>query len=468
MFRSDEPLGHRAHVHRAPPEDPEDAAGDAGTFPHAVADHGDDRLVALDDRGPDGSGLDLGPELGLDRLARRVGDPGFDGEADRVLARRLRDEDGAGAAGRQGIEQPRGDSRRADQIVADQQHQVDVVDGRDAGDRRAAGPLPVPAAVDQRSRVFGVEGAANEQGNALAAGRSDRRRIDDLGAEVGEFEHLLVAQPWDRQRVLYALRIGRHHARHVRPDLDPLGVERRADQGGRQVGTAPAQGRRLAFRRAAEEPGDHLQRIVRAEIGEVGGDRRHRRFERDRRRLEGTVGPHQRAGVAGLGRQAPGPERRGQEPGRQEFAVADDAVDPGLPRPLAGGDAPLAVAEFPGQAVAQLLERRPESGEVGRGGDLGRDLQVMVAKRGGLARRLSAPVALQGVPGQGQEAIRDAAEGGHHHRAIRGAALELQSDDASGRPQAARIGHGRAAELEYLHDRMGKKSRRRGRARKAH
>ena len=78
--------------------------------------------------------------------------------------------------------------------------------------------------------------------------------------------------------------------------------------------------------------------------------------------------------------------------------MADDAVDPGLPRPLAGGDAPLAVAEFPGQAVAQLLERRPESGEVGRCGDLGRDLQVMVAKRGGLARRLSAPVALLALP----------------------------------------------------------------------
>ena len=223
-------LGHRPHVHRAPPEDPEHPAGDARALAHAVADDGDDRLVALDDRAPDGSGLDLGAELGLDRLARRVGDAGLDREADRVLAGGLGDEDRADSARRQGVEQPRGDSRGADQVVADQQHQVDVVDRGDAGDRRAAGPLPVPAAVDQRSRVFGVEGAAHEQGDALAAGRSDRRRIDHLGAEVGEFEHLLVAQARDRQRVLDAFRIGRHHSRHVRPDLDPLGVERRADQ----------------------------------------------------------------------------------------------------------------------------------------------------------------------------------------------------------------------------------------------
>ena len=143
----------------------------------------------------------------------------------------------------------------------------------------------------------------------------------------------------------------------------------------------------------------------------MGGDRLHGRFERDRRRLEGAVGPHQRAGVAGLGRQAPGAERRGQEPGRQELSVADDAVDPGFPRPLPGDPGALAVAEFPGQAVAQFVDGRVEGSQVGRGGDLGRDLQVAVAKRGGLARRVSAAVAPQGVPGQRQEAIRDAAEG---------------------------------------------------------
>ena len=460
-------LGHGPHVDRPPAEDPEHPAGDARALPHAVADHRDDRLIALYDQGPDRSGLDLRPELGVHRLAGRFGDSGLDREADRVLAGRLRDQDRAGATRRQGIEQPRGDSRGTDQVVADEQHEVDVVDRGDAGDRRAAGPLPVPAAVDQGSGVLRVERAADEQGNGFAACRGDRWRVDDPGAEVGELEHLLVAQPRDRQGVFDAPRVGRHHARYIGPDLDPLGVERGADQGRRQVGTAAAQGRRLAFRRAAEEAGDHLQGSVLADAGEVGGDRVHRRFERDLRRLEGTVGPHQRAGIAGLGRQPPGAQRRGQESGRQELAVADDPVDPGFTRPLRGDPGPYTVSELPDQAVAELVDRRAEVGQVGLGGDLGRDLQVMVAKSGGFARRLVASGAVKSVRSERQQTVRDAAQRGHHHRTIRGTALELPFDDARRRPQAAGIGHGGAAELEYLHGRMRWESRRRRRARKA-
>ena len=145
------PLGHRPHVHPAPAQDAEHASGDARPIPHAVADHGDDRLIPLNPQGTDRSGLDLSLELGVDRLPRRLGDAGFDRKADRVLARGLGDQDRARAAGGQGVEEAGCNSGSADQVVADQEHQVDVVDRGDAGDRRAARPFPGLAVVVNES-----------------------------------------------------------------------------------------------------------------------------------------------------------------------------------------------------------------------------------------------------------------------------------------------------------------------------
>ena len=147
--------------------------------------------------------------------------------------------------------------------------------------------------------------------------------------------------------------------------------------------------------------------------------------------------------------------------------MADDPVDPGSPRPLRGDPGPCAVLEFPDQAVAQLVEGCREGGEVGLGGDLGRDLQVVVAKRVGFALCFRAFRAVKGARGECQQAVRDPAQCGHHHRTIPRTTVELPLDDPRRRLQAAGIGHGRAAELEYLHGRMGEKSRRRRRARKA-
>ena len=145
--------------------------------------------------------------------------------------------------------------------------------------------------------------------------------------------------------------------------------------------------------------------------------------------------------------------------------MADDPVDPGFPRPLRGDPGPFAVAEFPDQAVAEFLEGRPEGGEVGPGGDLGRDPQVVVAKRVGFAHCFRA---VKGARGERQQAVRDPAQRGHHDRTIPRTTVELPLDDPRRRLQAAGIGHGGAAELEYLHDRMLWKSRRRRGARKAH
>ena len=150
------PLGHCPYVHPAPAEDAEHASGDAGPIPHAVADHGDDRLVPLNPQGPHRSGLDLGPELGVDRAARRLGHAGFDREADRVLARGLGDQDRARATGREGVEEAGRNPGSADQVVADQEHQVDIVDRGDARDRGAARPFPgLAVVVDESSGCSG-------------------------------------------------------------------------------------------------------------------------------------------------------------------------------------------------------------------------------------------------------------------------------------------------------------------------
>ena len=77
--------------------------------------------------------------------------------------------------------------------------------------------------------------------------------MDDLGTEVGELRRLAVADLRDGARALHDAGVAGHDARDVGPDLDLLGLERRADDRGRVVGAAPAEGRGGAARCRGDE-----------------------------------------------------------------------------------------------------------------------------------------------------------------------------------------------------------------------
>ena len=259
---------------------------------------------------------------------------------------------------------------------------MNVVDRGDAGDRCAAGPVPdFAVVVDEGSGVLGIKGAADQQRNAVAPRRRHGRRIDHLGAEVREFEHLLVAQSRDRQGILHAPGVGRHDARNVGPDLDPLGVERGADERGGEVGAAASQGRRLTVRTASQETGHHLQRGSGPEVREVGGDRLQGPLQIDDCGLERAVRRHQGTRVTSLGWQALSAQGGGEEPGREKLAVADDPVDQGLGRAARRVRAGLAVAHRRLQAVAEGFDRGRQGRPIVVRRYLGPDFQMMNAQR---------------------------------------------------------------------------------------
>ena len=257
---------------------------------------------------------------------------------------------------------------------------MNVVDRGDAGDRCAAGSLAdLAVVVDEGSGVLGMEGAADQQRNAVAPRRRHGRRIDHLGAEVREFEHLFVAQSRDRQGILHAPGVGRHDARNVGPDLDPLGVERGAEERGGEVGAAASQGRRLTVRTASQETGHHLQRGSGPEVREVGGDRLQGPLQIDDCGLERAVRRHQGTRVTSLGWQALSAQGGGEEPGRQEFAVADDPVNQCLGRAARRVRAGLAVAHRLLQAVAEGFDRGRQRRPIVVRRYLGPDFQMMNA-----------------------------------------------------------------------------------------
>jgi 2-polyprenyl-6-hydroxyphenyl methylase/3-demethylubiquinone-9 3-methyltransferase len=125
----------------------------------------------------------------------------------------------------------------------------------------------------------------------------ERARLHHLGAEARQFEHLVVGNLLELLRVRHDARVGGVNAVHVRVNLAEVGLERGGKRNRRQIRTAAAQRRDLAFRRLALEAGhdddiarfeqfvDFLRRdVVNPGLGmnHVGDDARLRAGERHR------------------------------------------------------------------------------------------------------------------------------------------------------------------------------------------
>ena len=109
---------------------------------------------------------------------------------------------------------------------------------------------------DERARFVRGEGGEDADRDVEGDGRADRARVEHLGAEVGQLLGLVVADLGDDAGVGDLARVGGEDAGHVGPDLDLVGVERGAEEGGAVVGAAAAERGRRAVRGAADEAGD--------------------------------------------------------------------------------------------------------------------------------------------------------------------------------------------------------------------
>ena len=183
---------------------------------------------------------DLVAELLGQPIARAPGRPFGDGEADRLLGRRLRDERDADPLLVQRLERPRRDPRHAQHAVARDGEQRLAAHRRERLDRVA---IERAARGDLRAGGGGVGERADEHRDRAAGHRDERPRVQHLGAEVGQLGRLADVQLRDHARVGHDARIGGEQARDVLPERDLLGRQRASEQRGGQIGAAPPERR---------------------------------------------------------------------------------------------------------------------------------------------------------------------------------------------------------------------------------
>ena len=91
-----------------------------------------------------------------------------------------------------------------------------------------------------------AERGAHPDDDVVDPAQLDGARLHDLGALVGQLEHLLVADDGDESRIRDHARVGREDALHVGVDLAGIGLEARRQGHGRGVRAAAPQGGHLA------------------------------------------------------------------------------------------------------------------------------------------------------------------------------------------------------------------------------
>ena len=179
---------------------------------------------------------------------------------------------------------------------------------------------------NQRTFIGRIARIEHPHRNILADGRQNRRRMQHLGAEVGQFGGLFEADDLDAVRVRTDIGIGGHHAIDVGPYLDGLGIQSGAEERGRVVGAAAANGGLNPVPGGADEAAHH---------GHASGSE-HRSHDRLRAGIDlldlgdglGVlpVGDHHLAGVHQRGVHPHGGEGGSAHLARQTLAVTDDVI----------------------------------------------------------------------------------------------------------------------------------------------
>src|SRR5579884_1539296 len=125
--------------------------------------------------------------------------------------------------------------------------------------------VPATGGVGDNARAFAFRVARIEHihRDVLLNGGEQRGGMQHLGAEVGELGSLFEADDLDAARVRAEAWVGGHHAVHVGPDFDALGVQRGAHNGRGKIRSAPAHGGRDAIACRANESAHHGYQIFR-------------------------------------------------------------------------------------------------------------------------------------------------------------------------------------------------------------
>ena len=105
---------------------------------------------------------------------------------------------------------------------------------------------------DQGARSLRLHRVEQTHRDVVQLSRQDAGRMQDLGTEIGQFCSLLEVQLTYRRGTFHITRVIVVHTVDVRPDLDLLGVDRRADQRRAVVATATLQVVDLSVRIAAD------------------------------------------------------------------------------------------------------------------------------------------------------------------------------------------------------------------------
>ena len=98
------------------------------------------------------------------------------------------------------------------------------------------------ASGDARTFAGRVTGVEDVDRNIFLDGGQHRRGVQDFRAEVREFGSFVEADDFDAPRFGTDSRIGGEDAIDVGPDLDTVGAQAGADDGGGEIGAAAADG----------------------------------------------------------------------------------------------------------------------------------------------------------------------------------------------------------------------------------
>ena len=110
---------------------------------------------------------------------------------------------------------------------------------------------------DAGTRMFRMEGVADDDGQSAFHGRRHGLRMHDLGAEVRQFAGLVVAQRAQLYRLWDHARVGGQHAIDVGPDVQFGRVVQRCEDRAGIIAAVAAQGGEAPLAVARDEAGGH-------------------------------------------------------------------------------------------------------------------------------------------------------------------------------------------------------------------
>ena len=414
-------------------EGAEQLAGDAGRALHVLAHNGHSGQTALGLHAEHAAVLNLLPELLVEHAAGFVRVAVLHTDAGVVLRRGLRHHEDRDAVLGQRGEDALIHTDHAHHGQAAHGDETGALDGGDALDALVLVQLNI--LLDDGALSLGVEGILDEDGDILSTHGVNGGRINHFGAEVAKLHGLHIRQLGNDVSRRNNLRVGRHEAVHVGPDLQHLGIERRSDDAGGVVAAAAPQIGDLAAL--------HVGGNEAAHDGHLGQGLERFLDQRDRALLSQDVtvallgGLDEAAGVIPLGSF----NHSGHDAGRDTLAVGHDG---GLRLGRKVADEVNALVDAL-ELVEQCMHRLHKGSTTLRSYD---SFDHGIVAPDHIAKRLGiSPVAGNSLRRSADELVSDAAQGTHHDNHL----LTLALHDALHILYAFHGTDAGSAKLQYFH-----------------